>query len=167
MTRLLGIVALIGFACALFVHLLTFSEVEIELQMPKVWFLHVGIFIVFLPFIISIRDNFGTNPTHKELLSILPVWANLLVALTFAYAFVNFALFVLRSEGGSPDMRDGVYVLQSHGKFIRELSLAEFKAQQAYVVRGFSGHWLVFYLTPCLYFLFKGQSTRPTTENGV
>ncbi len=165
MSRLLGIVALIGFCFALAVHLLTFSQFDIESQIPKFWLLHVGIFAVFLPFVVSIRHNFGTTPIHRELLSILPVWANSLLALTFAYAVVNFALFFLRSEGGSPGIRDGAYVLQSHGQLIRELSLAEFKVQQAYVVRGFSGHWLVFYLTPCLYFLCKRRNAGPITGN--
>jgi hypothetical protein len=61
-----------------------------------------------------------------------------------AYALVNFAVFIVLSEGGGPHERDGKYVLQEHGTVLRELSEAEYHQQRAYVVRGFSGHWMLF-----------------------
>lgn len=165
MERLIGIVALVGLTCALAVHALTFISVRIDPDMPQVWLLHLGIFVVFLPLVVALRRTYGQSLSTAQLYSILPRWANTLVVLTFAYVFLNFALFLFRMEGGSPEMRDGLYVLQSHGNVIRELSYSDFKLYHAYVLRGFSGHWLVFYLVPSLYFLVRRQNQGASTEN--
>jgi hypothetical protein len=57
------------------------------------------------------------------------------------------------AEGGSPTIRDGQYLLLEHGKLIRELTASEYRALQTNEVRGFSGHWLVFFFVPAAYFL--------------
>ena len=64
----------------------------------------------------------------------------------FIYAFFNFfyTIFAL-NEGGIPSIFAGKKVLESHGKIIRGLSDQEFELHQAYVVRTFSGVWLIFY----------------------
>jgi hypothetical protein len=46
---------------------------------------------------------------------------------------------------GSPDIIDGKYVLENHGTLIRELSEVEYFKLRANEIRGFSGHWMVFY----------------------
>lgn len=166
MDRLIGIVSLIGFICALVVHTLTFVHGGIDPEMSQIWFLHLGIFVVFLPFVISMRSTYGSNLSKGQLKAILPRWANMVLAVTFVYAFLNFALFFMRSEGGSPAIRDGVYVLQNHGKVMRELTEPDYKLYQSYVVRGFSGHWLVFYLVPSLYFLVRRRETTASPANG-
>ena len=166
MDRLIGTAALVGLTCALAVHALTFIPFRIDTDMPQVWLLHLGVFVVFLPLVFALRRAYGENLSKAQLYSILPRWANTLVILTFAYVFLNFALFIFRTEGGSPEVRDGFYVLQSHGKVIRELSYAEFKLYQAYVLRGFSGHWLVFYLVPTLYFLVRRENQEASIANG-
>jgi hypothetical protein len=85
----------------------------------------------------------------------MPIWARYVVKAFFAYALINFALFFFLSKGGVPEVREGKYVLHNHGDVIRELSEDEYELQKAYVVRGFSGHWMVFYLIPALYFWYR------------
>lgn len=85
----------------------------------------------------------------------MPRWPRYIVKAFFVYAIVNFALFFLLSKSGTPDMRDGRYVLHNHGNVIRELSEDEYELQKAYVLRGFSGHWMVFYLTAALFFWYR------------
>jgi len=64
----------------------------------------------------------------------------------FAYAFFNFffTIFVL-NEGGVPSELGGKKVIHNHGKIIRELTDEEYETHQAYGVRTFSGHWMIFY----------------------
>ena len=59
-------------------------------------------------------------------------------------AILFFVTFVL-GEGGVPAVLAGKKVIHSHGKIIRELTDAEYERQQSYVVRAFSGHWMLFY----------------------
>ncbi|MGO4703257.1 hypothetical protein [Dyella sp. 2RAB6] len=42
----------------------------------------------------------------------------------------------------------------NHGQLIREISATEYAGFKAEEVRGFSGHWMVFYFVPAAYFLF-------------
>ena len=63
------------------------------------------------------------------------------------YALVNFALFMIGNQG-NPSMSHGKYLLLDHGRLIHELSASQYAASKANEVRGFSGHWLVFYGVP-------------------
>ena len=155
LNRFLGLLAAAGFFAALVVHCLTFAQVDVQSAYPYVWLLHVGCFVVFFPFVFIARSEFGAKPSFSQLRAMLPIWAAALLFGTFAYAIVNFGLFVLHSEGGAPSESNGVFVLKNHGNVIRQLSEAEYHLQRAYVIRGFSGHWLVFYLVPALFFLFR------------
>ena len=94
----------------------------------------------------------------------MPRWTGYTVKAFFAYALINFALFFFLSKGGTPDVRDGKYVLHDHGQVIRELSEDEYELQKAYVVRGFSGHWMAFYLVPALVFFYRSKSARHEFE---
>lgn len=160
----LGLLAAAGFFAALVVHCLTFVPIDVEAAWPGVWLLHFGIFVVFVPFVFASRRAVG-RLGHTDLRAMLPGWAGALLACVFGYAILNFGLMIVHTGGGSPSESHGTFVLENHGRFVRQLSEAEYHLQKAYVVRGFSGHWLVFYLVPALYFLFGpsrgGTGTRP------
>jgi len=91
----------------------------------------------------------------------MPRWARYTIKAFFAYAIINFALFFFLSRDGVPDVRDGKYVLHNHGQVVRELSENEYEWQKAYVIRGFSGHWMVFYLVSAIVFWYRGKSAHP------
>ena len=121
LTRLCGVVAAIGFAIALVVHCLTFAQVDVQANYPFVWLLHLGCFLVFIPFAFTTRSELGPKPSFSQLRAVLPGWAGILLICVFAYAIVNFGLLILHTEGGSPSESNGAFVLQSHGKVIRQL----------------------------------------------
>jgi hypothetical protein len=75
----------------------------------------------------------------------------------FAYAILNFLIFMKLTEGGNPSIQDGKYVLLNHGTLIREITQAEYHSFCANEVRGFSGHWLVFYFMPFAYFMLRNK----------
>jgi hypothetical protein len=149
----ISVVALLGFFASLIVHVTTFFGVDPSKHAPWVWALHFGIFVVFFPMV------FAQRGTKKEfwgkLNASLPRWGRYAVKALFAYALVNFALFLFLSKGGVPEESDGRYVLRNHGEIIRELSPEEYERQKAYVLRGFSGHWMVFYMVPALFFWYR------------
>jgi hypothetical protein len=164
MKRILGIASLIGFVSALIVHIAALMGIDVSDNFPVVWVLHVGIFVVFIPFVFSSRKSLGAKPTFAQIRAAFPMWVVRLGICIFAYALVNFALFMLKTEGGNPSIVDGKFVLMNHGALIRELTAAEYSTFKANVVRGFSGHWLVFYFAPFAYFMFHKESSpfKPT-----
>ena len=155
MTLLLGLIAFLGFCLSFVVHVSALLGVDVSAKAPYVWLLHVGIFVVFIPLVISSRKAFGANPSFSAIRAAFPAWVVALGIVIFAYAALNFLLFILATDGGSPSIKDGKFILQSHGQFIRELSSAEYATCKANEVRGFSGHWLAFYFVPFVYFIFR------------
>lgn len=155
MNRFLAIVALTGFVSAGAVHGFALAGVDVSEQLPFVWVLHLGIFVVFFPFVFSIRKVLGPRPSLDDLQQLLPRWVFFICQAVFIYALANFALSIVLSQGGSPSIEEGKYVLQNHGSVIREINQAEYVALRANQLRGFSGHWLLFYFMPFAYFMFS------------
>jgi len=87
--------------------------------------LHVGIFVVWLPAIlVAARISRFSNRKDfwKTALSRCPAWMRRSLYVLFAYAILNFVLFIATG---------------THGDTSGAASSSE--------VRGFSGHWMVFY----------------------
>jgi hypothetical protein len=135
------------------VHCLTFANVDVETAFRYVWLLHFGCFVVFFPFVLATRGE--SEPISSQLLAQLPGWARVLMVCIFAYALLNFSLFLANSGGGVPLENNGTFLLENHGTVIRKLTEVEYHVQRAYEARGFSGIWLVFYLIPAMYFLVR------------
>lgn len=120
---------------------------------PFIWVLHLGVFAVFIPFVFFSRKDL---PGRRALLTLaegVPRWVAVLGGVLLPYVLMNF-LFVLHIGGGNPVEQEGKFLLMSHGKLVRELTASEYIILQTNQLRGFSGHWLVFYFAPAAYFLF-------------
>ena len=155
MNRLFAAIALLS---SLAVHLAALLGIDLATRFPAVWLLHLSIFVVFIPFVFQARRERGARPSGATIWALYPRWARLLGLFLAGYVALNFALFIHKTEGGSPLIRDGQFVLQAHGRFIRTLTADEYQAQQVNILRGFSGHWLIFYYVPLVYFMACGRS---------
>ena len=142
-------IAVFGLIASAVAHVSTFQGVNPLRAFPPVWMLHVLVFVVWFPVVLSCRKTRAAcnrKDFWKSITRSAPVWMKALTVGVVAYAFFNFffVTFVL-GEGGVPAELAGKKVIHSHGKVIRELTDAEYERQQAYVVRAFSGHWMLFY----------------------
>ena len=132
-------------AVSLVVHVSTFLGVDPMAKWPGVMLIHLAIFPPFIAALCYASRAGAKAPGGQDrVFDGAPRWLRILTGVCFAYAFVNFAAFMVLNEGGGPHERDGKYLLTAHGTVIRELTEAEYHQQQAYVVRGFSGHWMLF-----------------------
>jgi hypothetical protein len=155
MNRLVGLTAFAGLCLSLAAHVAALLGVDVTDKVPAVWLLHVGIFVVFIPQVLSSRKVFGRKPALADIRRAFPHWVVALGTVIVGYALLNFVLFAFATGGGNPDIRDGKFVLLSHGRLMRELSSAEYTAFKANEIRGFSGHWLAFYFSSFAYFTFR------------
>jgi hypothetical protein len=130
---------------SLVVHVSTFLGVDPMEEWPGVMLIHLAIFPPFIA-AISYANRIGGKRRGREdrVVNSAPRWLRILTGVFSAYAIINFAIFIILVEGGGPKECDGKFLLTSHGKVLRELSESEFHQQQAYIVRGFSGHWMLF-----------------------
>jgi hypothetical protein len=160
MDYLLAILAGLGFVFSLVVHVAAWCGRDVSTQVPPMWLLHLGIFVVFIPMVLSSQKRLGSRMSIARLRTVFPGWVVTLGLVLSVYVVLNFLFFMLSTREGSPGLQHGKFILQSHGHFIRELTSAEYTALKANVVRGFSGHWLIFYYLPFTYFMFA-PSTNP------
>ena len=153
---ILCIAAAIGLILGLIVHVISVLGIYIEDKVPYIWILHIGIFIVWVPAILKLRKqpvlknpDFRTslNPYKffKTIFKNAPIPVMIVILIFFAYTNLNFFLFIKISGGGVPSIINGEYVLQSHGEIIKELTEPEYFKYKANLLRGFSGHWMLFY----------------------
>ena len=149
LVSVLLIIAIAGLALSVIVHLLTFLGINPEKIFPGIWLLHIGIFVVWIP-TVMVSKKLTNKSERKDFWKVAtkdaPPWMKRLCMGLFVYAFFNFffTIFVL-NKGGVPGEINGEKVLHSHGKVIRKLSEEDYNLHQAYGVRTFSGHWMLFY----------------------
>jgi hypothetical protein len=89
------------------------------------WFLHIGIFIVWIPTVLvasRLSADFKRKDMWKAALRGYPDWMKYMVYGFFGYAFLNFVIFLAATEPKS-----------SSSQMTPE------------ILRGFSGHWMAFY----------------------
>lgn len=132
-------------AISLVVHILTFAPVNIQDELPPVFLLHLGIFVLFIPLVFVDRvlkkspSMAGIDDSGKQ-----PAWMWFCCLLLGAYVLFNFFFFLIMGEG-NPEVEGGKYWLKNKGVVVRELTRQEYDAESARVLHGFSGHWLAFY----------------------
>ncbi len=158
MKKVLFYFALSGWTLALIVHLISLADIDISGKIPYVWILHIGIFVVWIPVVFDLIKNEELkdykqssvlnrmNPIgyFKIIFKETPTWIIIIAICGFVYASINFSLF-MTSQIGTPDISEGQYILHNHGQLIQTLTEQEYHHYKANEVRGFSGHWILFY----------------------
>jgi len=124
------VLSLLGLFLSLIAHISALAGIDLKLGIG-VFVLHGGIFLVWFPAVL-LAMRLGRGKTNawgfgfsswKQVLAGCPLWMTYLLIGLFAYVFLNFFLFMkdvpTEHQQGSPASPE--------------------------VIRGFSGHWLVFY----------------------
>jgi hypothetical protein len=146
----LVVYGLTGLCIATIVHLGTYLGTSIQPTNPFFFVLHLAVFPLFFVFIFRARRWQGkrslfsrSEPSHwRELLQYFPPWAIPISVALFAYTFLNFALSAQH--------------LPNHASTLTT-------SESLYLVRAFSGHWLLFYGLPTIYLGFVPANARPST----
>src|SRR5215469_10585399 len=95
------LIAAVGFVLSLVAHVLAL----LGIAMPGgglVWALHVGIFVVWIPAIFLSRNRLQNVPRKNHMDAMLgdcPRWMRRAITILFAYAIVNFLLFLFSTIG--------------------------------------------------------------------
>jgi hypothetical protein len=144
----IGIAAL-GLILSLLVHLSALFGQPIPLG-HRAWGLHFGIFVVWIPTVIA--GNFLARDVDRKnwwrfALRGCPDWYRYFTYGLFAYALINFAIFLMRT-----------WAAPRNGGLSDEVGLI-----------GFSGHWMAFYaaaLGAMWSFATAGEEAFPRCPNG-
>jgi hypothetical protein len=158
MNKYIFYLAVTGWTLGLIVHFTSVFGIDVTEQVPYVWFLHLGIFVVWIPTILYLNKNEELktfkesgmlnqmNPFgfYKIVFKQTPNWLAVIAVGGIFYAFANFMLF-MGSEIGTPDIEGKKYILHNHGQLIKTITEHEYHHYKANEVRGFSGYWIAFY----------------------
>jgi hypothetical protein len=169
-----AILAFAGFCISVIAHFATFVNAP-GAQMSHVWPLHVGIFVVFIPMLLAQNRLQAKRPARPRMLldffPNVPPLFRFAIRICVAYTIVYFILFMVfqgvrEHRDGYIEDRNGRHVLVKDRQVVREVPEQEYRDNQLRVARGFSGHWMLFYLMSAvgLYdFLLseESMSTRP------
>jgi len=138
----------IGLGLSLWVH---FGAVLGRQVAPSeyFWMLHAGIFVVWFPAVLVAQKRIGITrgrDSWKVAIQGAPKWMNYMVSVFFAYAMINFVVFMFIAPTG-----------KQHGP-----------STPPEVWRGFSGHWMLFYSAALamLYAAARTDSTGARCVNG-
>ncbi len=117
--------ARIGFIFSLLTHLATFRNMNLQEEFPVVWWLHFGVFFVWIPTVL-LGFQIARLSGWKRIVTILknntPMWLGVLLMLFLLYASYHF------------------YIMTN------TVNPANIQATQNSMVRGYSAHWPAFYL---------------------
>jgi hypothetical protein len=147
---LIILLSAVGLIISALVHFSTYVGFDPQSDGPAVWLLHIGVFIVFIPavWVANIKRQADVRKSN-QFWPLAPTWMKNLTNLLGLYAGVNFVIFIylimVVMGGGTPEKEPGGYVLRNHGTLVRKISEQEYHRYRAYIMRGFSGHWVLFY----------------------
>jgi hypothetical protein len=152
-----SVYGVVGLLLSAFIHVGSFGRMIVPSDSGVFLLMHAGIFPLFFVFVTRAREwqvstsgkvngwsfDFRHSLPSAELLAHFPWWAIVFVLGLFIYAMINFFLatgveFGRVSSGGLTDVQSA---------------------------RLFSGHWMLFYAMPAVFFGFVpagGRSTMPT-----
>lgn len=135
--------AMAGFLASAAVHCAAVYGVAAHEFFPFVWFLHLGIFVVFAP-AIFLSKGVGNR---SEFWKVLPPALRYPLFLLFAYTFFNFFAGVQSLPSGSWSVSEDKtsYSFTPKGGSSQTATKQEYDKAQAATDRLFSGHWMLFY----------------------
>jgi len=149
--------AFVGFIASLVVHLGTYFADYARSDHQIVFVLHglcLAMCFLMLPFTRRMEKLWGRRATFDK--DYGGRKGRRIINVVGAYALINFALFLGISVANG-QMRvwekDGVYHARGWKSADREISEAEYRQHKVRVLRGFSGHWMLFFALPALFFL--------------
>jgi hypothetical protein len=147
-----GVWAALGFAISAVVHALSYFSIAAQSSSPWFWVLHIGIFPPFIVMVMRLRrwrertSSWRYRSRLGELRPYFPRWVPVLAVALAVYVVFNFA-------------NATSHLPQRHQPPPTDAASAH--EIEVYTSRAFSGHWLLFYAVPALFFLFVPSSAAP------
>ncbi|MBK7129963.1 MAG: hypothetical protein IPM74_17805 [Crocinitomicaceae bacterium] len=146
--------ACVGWVVLFISHVLSLLKFDVTAHFSYIWIFVLLLFVVWWPTVMELKSrrkfqqHKGSSTSlgnyYHNLFDQTPRWLRVVAIGGFFYAFINFFLAGYMLQG-SPEIKDGLFVLTDHGKIIRNISVQEFHYFKSYANRMQTGHFLVFY----------------------
>ncbi len=129
----------------------------------RAFLLHLGIFVLFVPLIILERSKLSGPSWLKaqDPWAGKPTWAVRSIQAVGLLFFVIFFVFFFLSHAASPEIKDGDFVLNSHGDIVGYITEKDYRMLKAWELRLFASGWTCFYYAIAISWWFPRVEETP------
>jgi len=152
MRKVIAMAAVPGFVAGIYISIASFFGLTMDKLGARAIFLHLGIFALAIPLAFVDRWSKGVNPLSGK-----PRWVARSMQILFLLFVVQFFVFLALSHAASPEIINGEYVLNSHGKIVGHISERDYLVLKGWELRLFASGWVVFYYALMLDWWFPPQ----------
>lgn len=157
-----AIPALLGLIACLILYGATLSRTFLSTLSanPFIWLI-VPAFIFLVPmFLIEGKSLKRKTFFWKDFAKHMPNWVVPAIKIVGLIAIAHFLLFLILTHANSPEIKNGVYVLESHGETVKILSERQYFHLRGWGVRMFGIYGIFMYLVSVLYWWFPRNVCR-------
>jgi hypothetical protein len=165
--KVIAVVSFCGFLTSSIIHFLAVFGINLIRSDWVMILFHFGMFIPMFLMIQSFQKEqklykLTENGDYwKCFFQPMPKWIKYLLYITVGYVALNFFFMLPYISQVKTAIVKEKYVLvpvksgNPPQNIIKEITQQEYEQQNSYHTRSFSGHWLLFYLMPTLFFWFE------------
>jgi hypothetical protein len=152
MRKVVAIAAVPGLIAGIDIFIASFFGLTMDKLGAKVFLLHLGIGALFIPLVVVERWSKGVDPFRGK-----PRWVIRSMQILFLLFVVVFFTFLALSHAASPEIINGEYVSNSHGRIVGHLSERDYLFLKAWELRLFASGWILAYFAIMMYWWFPRQ----------
>lgn len=152
MRKLIAIAAAPGCIAGIYIFIASFFGLTMDKLGAKALLLHGGIFALGISLAFVERWSRGVNPFRGK-----PRWAVRSVQIVFLVFLACFFSFFALSHAASPEIINGEYVLNSHGRIVGYISERDYRFLKGWELRLFASGWILAYYAMMVHWWFPQQ----------
>jgi len=158
MRRVIAIAAAPGFVAGIYIFIASFFGLTMDKLGAKAILLHLGIFALAIPLVIAKRWSKGVSPFGGE-----PRWVVRSIQILGLLCVALLLVFLALSHAASPEIINGEYVLNNHGKIVGYISERDYLFLKGWELRLFASSWMFAYYSLIMHSWFPRQEETPWT----
>lgn len=152
MRKVVAVAAAPGLIAGDYIFVASFFGLTMYKLGARAFLLHAGIFALFIPLVFVERWSKGVDPFRGK-----PRWVLRTTQILFLLFIVVFFSFLALSHAAMPDIINGEYVLNSHGKIVGQISERDYLFLKGWELRLFASAWILAYFAVMMHCWFPRQ----------
>jgi hypothetical protein len=152
MRKIIAIVAAPGLIAGVYIFIASFSGLTMDKLGGRAFLLHLGIFALAIPLVIVDRWSKDVNPFRGK-----PRWVVRSIQILGLLCIALLVAFLALSHAASPEIINGEYVLNSHGKIAGYITEREYFFLKGWELRLFASGWMFAYYALMMHWWFPRE----------
>jgi hypothetical protein len=153
--KVFAVISGCGFAASVVAYIASYGGTTMNSMFRVAILLHLGVFGLLLP-MFGIEYSAINKRTFlwKGFGRGMPRWVVPGIKALGLFFIAHFLFFLTSSHAAAPEIINGEYVLNDHGRIVKVLTQSEYLRLKGAELRLFATGWLFFYFVPMMYWWF-------------